>query len=155
MMEQKRMNASEQTAIKQLAIALTILQDHDLDKRLEGIKFGKRDMGNLRSTIQRVFEGLMATVPLEQALQLRKIMQTLRFSIGVPKPINRRDDDYGLWVSMHTANTLANAALEQCMLCECNENQRRRCEIRKALDELPIQLPMQENGPGKCPYFGM
>ena len=67
-MEQKRMNAAEQTAIKQLAIALTILQDHDLDKRLEGIKFGKRDMGNLRSTIQRVFEGLMATVPLEQAL---------------------------------------------------------------------------------------
>ena len=154
-MEQKRMNASEQIAIKQLAIALTILQDHDLDKRLEGIKYGKRDMGNLRSTIQRVFEGLMATVPLEQALQLRKTMQTLKFSIGVPKPINRRDDEYGMWVSMHATNTLANAALEQCMLCECSEKEMRACEIRKALDELPIPLPAQGNGPGKCPYFGM
>lgn len=154
-MEQKRMNASEQTAIKQFAIALTILQDHDLDKRLEGIKYGKRDMGHIRSTIQRVFEELMATVPLEQALQLRKTMQTLRFSIGVPRPINRRDDEYGTWVSMHAANTFANAALEQCMLCECSEKEMRACEVRKALDELPIPLQTQENGPGKCPYFGM
>ena len=154
-MEQKRMNASEQTAIKQLAIALTILQDHDLDKRLECIKYGKRDMGSLRSAIQRVFEGLMATVPLEQALQLRKTMQTLKFSIGASKPINRHDEDYGIWVTLHAANTFANAALEQCMLCDRNEMQMRTCEVRKALDELPIPLPTQENGPGKCPYFGM
>ena len=154
-MEQKRMNASEQTAIKQLAVALTILQDHDLDKRLESVKWGKRDMGSLRSTIQRVFEGLMATVPLEQALQLRKTMQTLKFSIGASKPINRHDEDYGIWVTLHAASTFANAALEQCMLCECSAKEMRACEIRKSLDELPIPLPTQENGPGKCPYFGM
>ena len=154
-MEQKRMNASEQTAIKQLAIALTILQDHDLDKRLECIKYGKRDMGSLRSAIQRVFEGLMATVPLEQALQLRKTMQTLKFSIGASTASRKSRLSEASGLKLHAANTFANAALEQCMLCECSEKEMRACEIRKALDELPIPLPTQENGPGKCPYFGM
>ena len=49
--ERKRLNASEQEGLLNLFGVLQLLQEHKLDKRLAGIKYGKRDLGMMRAKI--------------------------------------------------------------------------------------------------------
>ena len=106
-----------------------------LDKRLSMIPNGKRDLGLARSTILRLMEQILATVPADKLLSLRRNMRQMRYRVYPVPPVSTPEDE-----TIMSASDLAiltqYAHKYACIACDKDCNQ---CELGKALDRTLVQ----------------
>lgn len=146
----KRLNASEQEGLLNLFGVLQLLQEHKLDKRLAGIKYGKRDLGMMRAKIAALAAAIVDTVPTQQLKGIYKNLDSLCVSVGVKSVGGYRYSEYGRWISDAALLKIGELCREHCMMCTLDTGQQHKCEFRKAMDELPVDLPEYSTG---CPYY--
>ena len=152
MTQPKRFNASEQEALLQLAAAITNLQRASpLDRRVSTIPHGKQLLGGAKGMAQRVFEGLLETMPTEQLWSLRRNLDSLCVRVGV-KAAHDSPNDYGRYLSFQALEALTGATRDHCMMCQLSTQQQRQCPLAKALDELPCSE--RDDDSEGCGYFG-
>lgn len=148
--ERKRLNASEQMGLFDIFGVMHLLQGTQLDKRLEKIRYGKRDLGMLRAKTAALAAAVLDTVPAKQLVQIYKNLNSLCVSVGVKSVTGYRSDEFGRWISDAALPKLAELCREHCMMCTLDAGQQHKCEFRKAMDELPVDLPEHSTG---CPYY--
>ena len=148
--ERKRLNASEQEGLFNLFGVLHLLQCEQLDRRLAGIKYGKRDLAMLRAKSSSLAAAIVETVPTQQLAQIYKNLDSLCVSVGVKSVGGYRYSEYGRWISDAALLKIGELCREHCMMCTLNTGQQHKCEFRKAMDELPVDLPEHSTG---CPYY--
>lgn len=148
--ERKRLNASEQDGIHNLFGVMHLLQGAQLDKRLSGIRYGKRDLGMLRAKTAALAAAILDTVPTQQLVQIYKNLDGLCVSVGVKNVTGYRYSEYGRWISDAALLKIGELCREHCMMCTLDTGQQHKCEFRRAMDELPVDLPEHSTG---CPYY--
>lgn len=139
----KRLNAYEQADVLDIAAAISLAERVQLDERLAGVKYGKRDLGMARSALVRVLEHIFETVPLEQLKSIRRQLQLIEFSTGVKGAgVTQADKTYGRFLTFEQIGALVDACRDTCMLCDKLPGTLKRCKLRKALDALPLNVDM-------------
>lgn len=150
----RRMSGTEQREIHALFAAITLLKDDALRERLGQVRYGRRDYAMIIKTLYSLCERLMDTIPTQQLISLRRNLKEIGCTVGVRRPIHRNDAEYGMWLSYDALNALAPAIHDACLLCDRSPGEQRRCPLRAALREMPIDVVVENDEAGKCPYFG-
>lgn len=154
--ERKRLNKDEQTALMDIAGIVTLSRSGTLghlDKLLEQIPGGKRDMGMLRAKSLKLFEKLCDVTPPETLRAMRSSLKHVKCRIGVPL-IGRESDhdrEMGWIVSYEDLSILTAGCKDKCMLCDYNSGQISKCKLRKAFQNLPSPDEPEPMG-GGCGY---
>lgn len=150
----ERLRGNESEALKRLQVAVEILDGTrpQLWDRLKGMQNGRRDMGNAVASLDRVFTGLLHTVPTEQLLTIRRNLASIGYTIGVRRPGGvENEKDFGMWLSWETINALLDASRERCIVCSLVVDEQRKCPLGKALDTLPADKDTTARG---CGWYG-
>lgn len=158
-MEQKRMTATEREALMRLAIAEQILcrEADDVQKRLGMIPGARRDMGLMKTLIEKLMRNIQETVPTEQLLSYQRSLADASYVIGVRCRATdgnreKRNKEIGMWVSYEALNAILEGCHDHCMMCELDKVSQMKCKLKKALDSIPNdKVDKVESG---CPYFG-
>ena len=106
-----------------------------LDRRLSLIPNGKRDLGLARSTLLRLMEKILATVPVEKLTSLKRNMRYMHYRVYPVKPVSVPENE--TVVHSSDLSVLAQYAHQYaCVGCDkdCNH-----CELGKALDNTLVQ----------------
>lgn len=150
-----RLTASDRESLMRLNVAYEILltEGAHLDRRLNMIDGGKRDWGLLKKKINQLMERLTDTIPKDQMMTYIRSLQMASYTIGIKRPggIVRNEKDFGLWLSYSVINRLIDGCHDHCMMCPSDKAERRACELRKALDEIPNDAPDRDDD--DCPYY--
>jgi len=158
-METKRLSASERDAMLRLAAATAIIgtEPDKLAKRLEiaDLPYIKRDIGMIRSKIQKILGELTKTIPENQLQSFKKMLHTATYSVGVQNPLKEfnNDKDYYIWLSYATVYELVAGCHNTCLMCDLDKQGRKSCPLRKTLDTIPNDTPDRPDG--DCPYYGV
>lgn len=154
--ERKRLNRDEQTALMDIAGIVTLsrsaMMGH-LDKLLEQIPGGKRDMGMLRAKSLKLFEKLCDVTPQESLRALLPTLKQTKCRIGVPLIGHENDfnKEMGFVVSYDDLSVLTAGCKDKCMLCDYTGGQISKCKLRKAFQHLPSPDEPEPLG-GGCGY---
>lgn len=150
-----RLRASEREALLRLCMVCDIMaRDVDaLDARLAQVKYGKRDKGMISAAVNRLLDGLMATIPTDQLVSFRRNMDMCAYVVGVRNAgkVNA-NEEYGMFLPYDTLNTILEGLHDKCMMCSLDTMGQRKCKLRKALDVIPNDIEDVENG---CKFFGV
>lgn len=157
-MDKRRLYSSEHDALLKLRVAENILRHTKeqglLSERMKLIPYGARDLGNLISGVTRLLEKLLATVPDNQRKTISRNVNSASYTIGVKRPGGTRNvDDFGMWVSLRTLNQILEGLHDHCLMCSKDIGQQRACPLKKALDELPSDIP--DRSDGGCRFHGI
>ena len=106
-----------------------------LDKRLSMIPNGKRDLGLVRTTLYRLVERILATVPAEKLKSLRRNMAYMHYRVYPVKPVSPPEDETVVFAS-DLAVLTQYAHKYACIACDRDCN---RCDLGKALDHTLVQ----------------
>lgn len=148
----RRLQGYEQEALWNLMAAEHSLnRTEGLKRRFGQITMGNADIGLLKAKTKALLERCMDTVPTDQLLSIRRNLGAVRIQIGIQRPTNRQDE-FGRWISWDAIGGMEEAMKEHCMMCDKSFDDRCKCKLRKALNELPIDLP-EDDGNSGCPYF--
>lgn len=99
-------------------------------------------------------DDLFTSVPTEQLAHILRQAGHLEFKVMIAKDPNKaRLYDEGFWMSIKDLNVLGNAAVQQCILCTYDHQDRESCKLRKVLDNLPVKTA--DYDAQDCPYMGM
>lgn len=120
-------------------------------KRLDSVPKSRFFLRGAIKNLEKLSDGLDATVPDHQHEMLRRQLNTLCVSIGVKNAGNSRDTTYGRWLSFKDLDLVGEVFKEHCMMCGKDVQQQRTCPYAKLLDTLPIDEP-NPNGAG-CKWF--
>lgn len=150
-----KLTASEREALIRLNIALEILdtEGQHIDRRIRQISGGKRDMGLLKSKINRLMEAVVDTIPDDQLMTYIRSLKMASYTVGIKKPghMGRNEKDYGMWLSYEIINALLSGCHDHCIMCPADKAQRRACKLRKALETIPNDAPDRDDG--DCPFY--
>lgn len=158
-MNKRRVYASEYDALMRLRVAENVLvhvrEKGLLAERVRLVPYGARDLGRLISGMDRLLEQLLGTVPDNQRQTISRNVNSASYTIGVRRPggAPRNMDDYGVWISLRTLNEILEGLHDHCLMCSMDPAQQRACTLRKALEELPSDIPDKANG--GCRYHGI
>ena len=157
-MEKRRVYATEQDALLNLRVAENILrrikQQNLLAERAKLVPYGARDLGNVIKGTERLLENLLATVPDNQRKTISRNVNSASYTIGVKRPGGTRNvDDFGMWISLRTLNQILEGLHDHCLMCSMDLGQQRACPLKKALDELPSDIP--DRSDGGCRFHGI
>lgn len=153
-MDQKRMNASEQSAHLEIIACVAALRRVSRNlTRLNDIKRGKFWLNGAITSLQNLSNALDATIPDGQHESLRRQIHNLRFHVGVTSIANQYNADYGRWLSFNQLDIVGDALKNVCMMCTKNTQEQRQCPYAKLMDSLPIDKP--DDHSNGCGYFGL
>ena len=155
MYDANRLKASEREALMRMALAEDFLlkNKRDLDNRLMRVHMGHNRISVLCGMIRNLNLLLYETVPREQMESFHLNIQSVGYTIGVMRPGEKTsNDDFGLWLSFNTINTLVAALKDHCLMCDKDTIQQRQCPLQKALDEIGNDL--RDDG-RPCKYRGV
>ena len=106
-----------------------------LDKRLDLVPNGKRDLGLAKATLLRLMERIMKTVPPDKLMSLRRNMKYMRYRV-YPVPPAAMPEDETIMSASDLAVLTRYAHKYACVACDRDCNQ---CELGKALDHTLVQ----------------
>lgn len=149
--EGKRLNGIEQEGLYDLLAIVQLLEGcgKKFGKRLDGLRFGRRDYGLLKHYAAKLAMEIIATAPGRQRMAIARNLDSLCVSIGAKSPQGYRHDEYGRWISDAALQKVAEMCREHCMMCTMG-SEWYKCGFRRAMDELPVDLPEDPTG---CPYY--
>ena len=138
-----------------MAIVTDILTDDikALETRAAIIDHGKSGIALLKAWTLKLFRAMVDTIPEEQLKSVLHSMNDMSYVIGVKSPGKLKSDNrnFGMWLSNEQVNALIEGCHDKCMMCNLDKQQRRGCALRKALDSIPNDVPMRDNG--DCQYY--
>lgn len=152
----KRLNATEREVLQRLYLALEFLtvDAKQIEPRAKMIPHGKAMLGGARGMIDKFIRGVMRTMPTEQLKALQRSLRETSYQVGVKCPatkINkRREDEYGVVVSISAINELFAACADHCALCIATPAEAKACRLKKALDTIPNDS--EDLPDGGCQY---
>lgn len=152
-----RMKGYEQSALLDWMAVLTVLKNEALDKRLEMIPYGKRDRGLINSTLLRITERIVDTVPADQLVKIHKQLPHVRIYTGTKIPRDMYEKQYGLFMTFEELTVLTERAHETCLGCMLDRHEAKRCPLRTIYDGLDLDLNALRNRSDydhECPYRG-
>lgn len=118
--------------------------------RLESVKYGKRDLGLLIAVVDRLQDGLYATLPVKTLQRYLWLAEHARCYIDVPGPIT--SGGY-MGVSIDDLDVVAKHAIaNECALCMKEGKEIKKCPLRQALNRIQ---PREKIGNGSlmgCEY---
>ena len=136
----KRLSAAERDQYLHLQVALSALKDTSaMAQRIKRIPRARSMLACAIGLIEGVSSRILDTVPLEQLLSLKRNMPHLRWDVRITSASSKDFSTDGVWVSFNGLDALCDAAREKCLMCMLDKQQRRKCPLAKALDELPIE----------------
>jgi hypothetical protein len=152
-MEQKRLTASERQGLMHMFTAVQAMAELDpLKRRIESIPGCKRLVNGSLGMLRKAATDIMSSMPLEQVKSVKRNLPGLRYTIAITDVNGKRMKDDGLWLSFDALDALAFAVKDHCLTCTKNTEEQRKCQLSKALDELPcVNADTEARG---CPYFG-
>ena len=152
----KRMTATERDTYLHLNVAYQIMSNalRDLnDESLKRVKFLKRDLRMMEKTLERICTDVIGTIPDEQKRGYCNMLRDSSYRVGVKCRATANmhmQDEYGVYMTFDQINVFLDAIKEKCHYCGLDNAGIARCELRKALDELPNDTPECESG---CKYY--
>ena len=154
-MEQKRMSADERAAHLHIIACMVALGKAEklLERRLPMVKRGKFWIRGAIKSLRSLSDALDETIPDNQHESIRRQIHTLQLVVGCKNVPNRRDSEYGFWLSYNDLDLVGNALKNYCLTCDKDAQQQRQCPYAKLMDTLPIDK-MNEHSNG-CGYFGL
>lgn len=153
MEDKRRIQGSEQEGIYDLYALVHELENIQkrLPRRLAEIPGGTRLVKEMNTKAEHLLTKVLETMPLWQLEQFRRNLDSLRITIGVARVDNTKNQEkYGRWMSLRALTGLMDAAHDYCTLCEKDFDQQCKCDMRRAMDELPVDTPEDVKG---CPYY--
>lgn len=153
-MSKMHLSASEKNSLIRLNVAYEILasDSKSLDKRIGRVKYGRRDIAMIRSKIHSIMRQINDTIPDDQMPTYVRALEMAEFVVGAKRPGGSRDDrTWGMWISYSELNALLDGCHDHCMMCSMDLAQRRACGLRKAMDVIPNDAPVKDDG--DCPYY--
>lgn len=118
--------------------------------RLGSVKYGKRDLGLLIAVVDRLQDGLYATLPTKTLQRYLWISKNARCYIDVPGPIS--NGGY-MGVALDDLDVLAkHAIMNECSMCMKEGKEIKQCPLRQALNRIQ---PREKIGDGSlmgCEY---
>ena len=157
-MEKRRLYATEHDALIKLRVAENVLRhlrdQNQLGERAKLVPYGARDLGGAISGVERLLENLLETVPDNQRKTISRNVASASYTIGVKRPGGTRNvDDWGMWISLRSLNQLLEGLHDHCLMCDKDLSQQKACPLKKALDELPSDIPDKRDG--GCRFHGI
>lgn len=156
MAEIKRLTATEREAIMRLSLALEFLTvdvEH-MKRRAEMVPNGKALLAGAMGMVRKFIDLACDTMPEDQLKSMIRTMKMTTFEVGVKCPatkINkRREDEYGVIVSISAINELFAACADHCALCIATPAEAKACKLKKALDTIPNDS--EDLPDGGCQY---
>lgn len=155
-MDKKRLYATEYDGLMQLALIGNMLlrSEERLANRLKGIKRGRFHMACARAQALRTYEAVLDTVPTDQLRQLKRNLDGSSWYVGVKRPGETREREYGVWISIEALKVIEEALHEHCLVCPIDIEEQRKCALRRVLDN-ELTNNAQERAGGACPYMGV
>lgn len=153
--DKKRLRSTEREAMMRMALAEDMLLKNrrDLDSRLMTVPRGHNKIGVICGLIRNLNAALYGTMPEDQLRQLMRNVKSKGYTIGSMMPgREEHNDEFGLWLSYDTINTLVSALKDHCLMCDKDINGQRGCKLQKALDLVGNDLPDSAYG---CKYRGV
>lgn len=152
-MDQKRMSYEEQIAVYAIGAAVKSME-HDAisSEGIERRMKGTRSLAFYRAGLSLVRKALVAvleTAPEHQQVQIRK---NLRHAVvtRVTGETGVKTVD-GFFVELKDLNVLGACAVQQCIMCNLDKQDQRRCPLQKVMDKIPIPKADYDDEDG-CPY---
>lgn len=146
------MTSVERAQILRYGVAWNILCEKNAERRIEALKYGKRDMSMIRKKLGQMLEEMLHNAPDDQEKQLRQHLRYGSLTIGVAKTDKAlHDRTYGSFITIAAQQALVEASVEKCRLCMLDKHAAKKCDLRAALNEQYIQgVTGTEND---CPYY--
>lgn len=155
---EKRLTANERYQLMSLGVANQILTNacKEAEARVRMVKWGWRDLRMVTKVLERLLDRIMDTMPADQLRAYAHSLHDASFTVGVKcRAVDNetlRNKEHAMYLSLFALNALGETAHEHCMMCGLDANGQAKCQLRKALDELPNNAP--DGGEGKgCPYY--
>lgn len=150
-MAEKRLYSGERDAMNELAVIVKLVPEitEELGERIGMVKYGKRNLGMLKYTVNALVEGIVKTIPSKQLEAVTRNLADSALTIGV-RAVNKQghNDEWGLWVSNDNMEVITNAAQSKCLTCDLKDGRERECPLRKALDEIGTDVNHEAKGCG-------
>lgn len=161
-MERKRLTASERRDAQKLAVCKAILEKgfDTLDARINGIKDAKRDLALCRTLIAKTLEATKKTLLPEQEETFNHSLAEVTYEIMARCPATAHNDaqwmkENGMWLSGETINNLVDGCIQGCVMCGYDTLGQMKCPTRKAMNVIPRDFGPDDDGKGKCPFYGL
>lgn len=149
------LTATEREWMIRLNVAHSILVKaaEYLQGRMHQVPYGSRDIAMIAKRIDRLLDMAEKTIPREQYLSYKRNLRMSDYTVGVKGPARGtpREDEYGMWVSLNELNALVDGCHDHCAMCMLDKYGQKKCPIRRALDEIPNDVPHPMGG--ECPYM--
>ena len=149
----RRVYASEREELVRLFALRTVSNalPEEMATRAKMIPGLTEELETIKRMVDEALFHLLETVPKEQEEQLVRTLLTTSYLVGARRPAAQDNNaDYGLWISNHTMNALLDAIQQSCIVCFKEEDEERRCPLRKALDM--IGTDVEHGDRGECGY---
>lgn len=152
-MQQKRLNAYERKGLMHMFAALEGFANLDaMQGRIAQIPGCKRLVNSAKGMLGKAIEEVMASMPAEQVVSVKRQLPGLRYSIAIVDVTGKDMRKDGMWLSWEALEALSEAIKDRCLMCSKNVEEQRKCRLAKALDELPC-IKADEDARG-CRYYG-
>jgi hypothetical protein len=135
----KRLTADEQNAFLRLCAVQSIMDDDTLLPHIALVKRGKSKLGMIRHCVDYLIEGICYTMTTNQLISLKRQLPLLRWRVGVKRPVDTDERDYGWFLSNDDINTLLEGCRDRCMMCSMAGSDVYNCKLRKVLDTMPVE----------------
>ena len=156
----KRFTQSERTACQRLAVCRAILKKGygEIEERISGIKGAKRDLALCYKLIDKTLDAIKATISPAQELVFERSLQEVTYELSTRCYATRNqakaERENGIWLSYETVNWLFDGCAEGCKYCDKTTEGQARCGTRKALNVIPRDDGPDDDGKGRCPFYG-
>lgn len=137
-----------------LVSAFSTAQDA-LEKRVRSIPGGWRDMRLIQAVATRLMQNILATVPEEKLMLIRKELAHTKVRVSVERSIGTPDDGtkYFAYVPYNALERImARVVDDECLCCDKTRDEVLRCQLRKDIEATyPFEYPKRR---GECPFMG-
>lgn len=153
------LSSDEYTAICMIIGAVHTLESNKekLHDRLKLIKNGWRDISLLDSLCERLFNGILATVPKKKLIMLQKELRHMVCETHLNPAVRNELTGEALISNSALRKILNRAICMDCTFCEKSKHEARKCDLyRDISDCYPFEISnRQTEGDNKCPMAGV
>lgn len=153
-MERKRLHSNERVALMHLFAGMqAMLEAKDgIERRANSIPKCKGLLASAKGMLGKALDMIMDTMPEDQLRSIRRNLGDLRYWISIKPAAGKNFSEDGMWLSYNALDSICAATKDHCLMCSKSIEEQRKCELQKALDELPC-AKADEEAHG-CRYYG-
>lgn len=154
--EIKRLTATEREVLMRLGLAYEFLATDApmIEARAKMVKNGPAMLRGACGMINKFLQECYKTISTDQMRTLTRSFKEMSYTVGIKCPAtrnnSRREEEYGVIVSIAALNELFAACADHCALCIATPAEAKACKLRKALDSVPNDS--EDLPDGGCQY---